>query len=436
MTFPMPPPNPPPDAAGQKPTRVRYGVILFSITLAILAYIDRASIGMAAPAIRKDLNLDTVQMGWVFFAFALAYALLEIPGGWMGDWMGPKKVLVRIVLWWSFFTVATGWAWNYVSLLVIRFLFGMGEAGCFPNLTKAMTIWLPQRERVRAQGIMWTFARWGGAFTPPLMALVFQYMSWRWAFGLFGIIGLIWCAVFLALFKDNPREHKGVNAAELALIEDSGKIVTGHAHVPWGKLVSSRTVWMLWLQYFLVSYPFYFYLTWLPTYLMEGRHLNIAQASRFAIFPLLFAGAGCLVSGMLSARVARWTGSVSLARRVLGTTGFLVAGVFVLLHIQIQTPLLAMLALGVATFFHDLTTPGAWGACMDVGGKFAGTLSGSMNMMGNFGSMLSPIAMGYILRYTGNNWNICLYSVAAAYLLGTFCWPLMDPVTPLEDQKR
>ena len=434
MTFPMSASSLPPDAAGQRPTRVRYGVILFSITLAILAYIDRACISMAAPIISKDLHLDTVQMGWVFFIFALAYALLEVPGGWMGDWLGPKKMLVRIVLWWSFFTAATGWAWSYVSLLVTRFLFGMGEAGCFPNLAKAMTIWLPQPERVRAQGLMWTFARWGGAFTPPLMALAFQYVSWRRAFGLFGIIGVVWCAVFLVLFKDNPREHKGVNAAELALIEGSGRITSGHPHVPWWKLVSSRTVWMLWVQYFLISYPFYFYLTWLPTYLMKGRQLNFEQASRFAIFPLLFAGAGCLVSGMISARVARWTGSVSRARRALGTAGFFVAGLFVLLHIQIQAPFLAMLALGIATFFHDLTTPGAWGACMDVGGKYAGTLSGSMNMMGNFGSMLSPVAIGYILKYTGNNWNICLYSVAAAYLLGTFCWPLMDPVTPLEDQ--
>ena len=388
---------------------------------------------MAAPTISKDLHLDKVQMGWVFFIFALAYALLEIPGGWMGDWLGPKKVIVRIVLWWSFFTAATGWAWSFVSLLVIRFLFGVGEAGCFPNLTKAMTIWLPQRERVRAQGIMWAFARWAGAFTSPLMLLAFQYVSWRWAFGLFGIIGLIWCAIFLFLFKDNPREHKGVNAAELALIEESGKIPSIHAQVPWWKLVSSPTVWMLWLQYFLVSYPFYFYLTWLPTYLMEGRHLNTAQIAFFAPFPLLFAGAGCLLSGMISARVARWTGSVSRARRVLGTVGFFVAGLFVLLHIQIQAPLLAMLALGVATFFHDLTTPGAWGACMDVGGKYAGTLSGSMNMMGNFGSMLSPLAMGYIQKQTGNNWSICLYTVAAAYLLGTFCWPLMDPVSPRED---
>jgi MFS family permease len=354
----------------------------------------------------------------------------------MGDWLGPKKVIVRIVLWWSFFTVATGWAWNFTSLLVIRFLFGTGEAGCFPNLTKAMTIWLPQRERVRAQGVMWAFARWGGAFTPPLMALAFQYMSWRWAFGLFGIIGLIWCAIFLVLFKDNPREHKGVNAAELALIEGSGKIASGHAQVPWGRLVSSPTVWMLWLQYFLVSYPFYFYLGFFPTYLKESRGLNLEQTAFFAMFPLLFAGAGCLVSGMISARVARWTGSVSRARRGLGVVGFFVAGLFVLLHIQIQTPLLAMLALGVATFFHDLTTPGAWGACMDVGGQYAGSLSGSMNMMGNFGSMLSPLAMGYILKYSGNNWNICLYTVAAAYLLGTFCWPLMDPVSPLEDQKR
>ena len=436
MTFPMSASNPPSSTAGQKPTRVRNGVILFAISLAILAYIDRACISMAAPLISKDLHLDKLQMSWVFFVFALAYALFGVPGGWLGDRLGPKKVIIMTVLWWSAFTAATGRAWSFVSLVVIRFVFGTGEAGCFPCLTKAMTIWLPQRERVRAQGIMWTFARWGGAFTPPLMALAFKYMSWRWAFGLFGFIGVIWCAIFLVLFKNNPREHKGVNAAELALIEGSGKIASSNATVPWGRLVTSPTVWMLWVQYFLISYPFYFYLTWLPTYLIEGRHMEFNQASRFAIFPLLFAGAGSLVSGVLSARLAQWLGSVSLARRVLGTTGFCVAGFFVLIHIQIEAPLLAMLALGVATFFHDLTTPGAWGACMDVGGSYAGTLSGSMNAMGNLGSMVSPVAIGYILKYSGNNWSFCLYSVAAAYLLGTLCWPWMDPVTALDDRRR
>jgi len=427
--------QPVPDNA-PRPTRTRYWVILFSVTLAVLAYIDRACISMAAPFMRKDMNLSAVEMGYVFSAFAFAYALFEIPGGWMGDWLGPKRVLIRIVLWWSAFTALTGRAWNLSSLVVIRFLFGIGEAGCFPNLTKAMTIWLPQRERVKAQGIMWMFARWGGAFTPPLMFLVITQLSWRWAFVLFGSLGLVWCAFFLVLFKDNPRDHKRVNAAELALLEGSERIVSGHANVPWSRLISSPTVWMLWVQYFLISYPFYFYLTWLPTYLIEGLHMNTQQASRFAMFPLLFAGAGSLVSGMISARVARWTGSVSAARRALGMIGFFTAGLFILLHIQIQEAWLAMLVMGFATFFHDLTTPGAWGACMDVGGKFAGTLSGSMNMMGNFGSLASPIAMGYILKYTNNNWTWCLYSVAAAYLLGTLCWPLMDPVTPLEEQGK
>jgi len=432
MSDPQSPNNP----NTEKPTRVRYWVILFSVTLAVLAYIDRACISMAAPFIRRDLNFTAVEMGYVFSAFALAYALFEIPGGWMGDWLGPKRVLIRIVLWWSAFTALTGRAWNLTSMVVIRFLFGAGEAGCFPNLTKAMTIWLPQRERVKAQGIMWTFARWGGAFTPPLMLLVINQVGWRWAFVLFGLLGVVWCVFFVVLFKDNPREHKRVNAAELALLEGSEKISVGHARVPWGRLISSPTVWMLWAQYFLISYPFYFYLTWLPTYLMEGLHMDPVRASRFAVFPLLFAGTGSLVSGLLSAKVAEWTGSVSLARRLLGMIGFFTAGILVLVHIQIKEAWLAMLALGVATFFHDVTTPGAWGACMDVGGKYAGTLSGSMNMFGNFGSLASPIAMGYILRYTNNNWTYCLYSVAAAYLLGTLAWPFMDPVTPLEQRRK
>ncbi|MEN6607270.1 MAG: MFS transporter, partial [Bryobacteraceae bacterium] len=201
--------------AVQKATRARYWVIVFAVTLSILAYIDRVSISMAASSMMRDLGLSKVQMGLVFSAFALAYSMFEIPSGWMGDWLGPKRVLVRIVLWWSAFTAATGWAWNMASLCIVRFLFGAGEAGCFPNLTKAFTIWLPQHERVRAQGIMWTFARWGGAFTPPLVVIVFDYMSWRGAFNTFGALGLVWCIFFFRWFKDNPRDHKSVNAAEI-----------------------------------------------------------------------------------------------------------------------------------------------------------------------------------------------------------------------------
>ena len=182
----MPPPLPKDpasrnaDAIGSsRPTRARYWVIAFAVALAIIQYIDRVCISQAAPLISRDLSLNKWQMGWVFSAFTLAYALFEIPAGYLGDRIGPRKVLLRIVLWWSFFTVATGWVWNWTSLLVTRFLFGAGEAGAFPNLTKAFHRWLPQHERTRAQGVMWMSARLGGAFTPGLVFLCLQYVTWR-----------------------------------------------------------------------------------------------------------------------------------------------------------------------------------------------------------------------------------------------------------------
>src|SRR5688500_5592981 len=182
--------------AAQRPSRTRYWVIVFAITLAVIQYIDRVCISQAAPSIQRDLRLDDVQMGWVFSAFTLAYALFEIPGGYLGDKIGPRKVLMRIVIWWSFFTAATGWVKNWFSLVVIRFLFGAGEAGCFPNLTKAFNRWLPARERTRAQGIMWMSARWGGALTPALVFYCLQFMHWRTSFMVFGALGIVWAIIF------------------------------------------------------------------------------------------------------------------------------------------------------------------------------------------------------------------------------------------------
>ncbi len=418
----------------QTPTRARYWVIFFAVTLAILAYIDRVCISMAMPDMAKDLTLDKVQQGRIFSAFAIAYAIFEIPGGWLGDWMGPRKVLMRIVLWWSAFTAITGAAVNFSGLWVIRFLFGAGEAGCFPNLTKAFTTWLPAVERVRAQGIMWMFARWGGAFTPPLVILVFRYMSWRMAFVTFGGLGLFWAFFFFRWFRDNPRDHKAPNAAELALLEGADKMASGHGDVPWGRFLRSRTVWLLWAQYFLLSFPWYFYITWLPTYLKEGRHLDAGTAAKYAIFPLLFGGMGSFACGFLSNRVTLITGDVKTTRRLMAFLGFLGASIMLVVSIQTADPLYAMLFMGCASFFNDLVMPGAWGACMDVGGKYAGTLSGSMNMMGNMAGFVAPQVGGYILQSYNNDWNLFLYVMAGVYLAGTLCWPFIDPVTPLDSE--
>src|SRR6266705_1529365 len=221
-----------PKIRAPRPTRARHRILVFAATLAIITYIDRVCISQAAPGIQHDLGLTKVQMGWAFAAFAWAYALFEIPGGWLGDKIGPRKVLMRVVVWWSFFTAATGWAWNLVSLLVTRFLFGAGEAGCFPNLAKMFTNWLPRDERSRAVGVMWLSARWGGAFTPLLVVWVFSLMSWRHAFELFGGIGIVWAIWFYVWFRDKPRDHKSVNPGEFELLQETQQNCAGHADIP------------------------------------------------------------------------------------------------------------------------------------------------------------------------------------------------------------
>ncbi len=413
-------------------TRVRSRVLLYAVTLAVITYIDRVCISQAEAAISRDFHLTPTQMGYVFAVFTWSYALLEIPGGWLGDRFGARSVLTRIVLWWSFFTAATGWAWSYTSLLVTRGLFGAGEAGCFPNITRALKTWLPADERVRAQGIVWLSARWGGAFTPLLVVVILNYVSWRVAFGMFGALGVAWAYFFRRWYRDNPRDNPQVNAAELARIGPGDGAGGDHHRVPWRVFLTSRTVWLLWLQYAFLSYGWWFYITWLPKYLRDARGLDIKKGALLAMLPLFLGGIGCLVAGSFGTRLARWMGSMARARRLLACVGFAGASLLLLVSVRLADPFWAMLAMGMASFSNDLTMPGSWAACMDVGGRHAGTLSGSMNMMGNLGGSIAPIATGAILQATNNNWAMTFYVSAALYSLGVVAWLFIDPVTPLK----
>ncbi len=416
----------------ERATRVRYWVVVFAIALAVITYIDRVCISFAAPSISQELGLTSVQMGWAFTAFGWAYALFEVPGGFLGDWMGPRRVLMRIVLWWSFFTAATGWVGNFVTLVITRFLFGAGEAGCFPNLTKAFTTWLPEEERVRAQGAMWLSARWGGAFTPLLVAAVMQWVGWRHAFEIFGCLGVVWAIMFYLWYRDDPLENPKLNAAERDLVRSSAKLAAGHVPVPWDRFLRSRQVWMLCWQYFCLSYGWYFYITWLPTYLQKGRHLTIPNSAVLGIVPLFFGGLGNPASVVAGGILQRRLQNVALTRRILACIGFTGAAGFLVLSTTMADATMAVLAIGLASFFNDLVMPGAWASAMDIGGKHAGTLSGAMNMWGNIGGAISPLAIGYILSWTGNNWNLTFYLSAVIYLLGIVCWLFLDPVTPIE----
>jgi MFS family permease len=409
-------------------------VLFFAVTLAIITYVDRVCISQAAPAMQAELGLTKIQMGYAFTAFGWAYALFEIPGGWLGDRIGPRKVLMRVVGMWSIFTVATGWAWNLWSLVVSRFFFGMGEAGCFPNITKAFANWFPAAERVKAQGILWLSARWGGAFTPLLVGWMLASggagkfglgLHYRWVFVIFGLLGVVWALSFYRWFRDFPKDHPSVSAAELAVIGETQH--RGDHSMPWGKLLASRTVWMLWAQYFFMSYAWYFYITWFPTYLKEQfTSMSDMQRALLACVPLFFGGIGSILAGLISARLDVWLGSIARTRRWLGVLGMGAAGILLLISMQLQTPVASVFAIGLAALCSDLAMPGAWGACMDVGGRHTGALSGSMNMMGQVGGAIAPMAVPLVLAATNNNWNINMGFFALSYFLGAICWGFIN----------
>jgi ACS family glucarate transporter-like MFS transporter len=404
-----------------KPSRARYSVVGLAIGLAILSYIQRVAISQAAGPIARDLHLHKAQLGLVFGAFGLSYALFEIPAGLLGDRLGVRRVLLRIVLAWSAFTALTGAAWSLSSLCVIRFLFGAGEAGCFPNLTRMLSVWLPARERVTAQSLMWAASRWGGAATPPLALAGIALFGWRWAFVAFAALGVIWCAFFFFWFKDDPAQHLGVNAAERELLEAS-RVLTRHRDQDrkqgWVSLLLTLQVFFLVLQYFCFSFVWYFYVTWLPTYLREARGQTAGHAAALSVLPLLFGGFGSLATGLAPAR---------LPRRAIAFCGFLGTAILLAVFTHVQAVLPAMLCMGVASFCSDLTMPISWNACVEIGGAYTATVAAAMNMLGNLAGFVAPVVGGLILQRTGGNWNPLIYLMAGAATVSALCWLYLDP---------
>jgi ACS family glucarate transporter-like MFS transporter len=415
----------------ERPSRVRYWVIFFAVTLSVITYIDRVALSLSRAQVAQDLHLNDKQMGLAFGAFALAYALFEIPSGWMGDKWGPRRVLMRIVIWWSAFTALTGLTFNFISLYVTQLLFGAGEAGCYPNITRAFSNWLPRSDRVRAQGLLWMSGRWGGAVTPVLMAMLFHYVSWRIAFCMFGLLGAVWAFAFYFWFRDNPRDKPGVNQGELDLLKYN-IMPSAHGSVPWDKFATSKTVWLLCGQYFALSFPWYFLITWAPTFIDERFHVNVNNSILLKSLPLFMGGVGSLFSGLISAPLTRLTGNINKTRKILGCVGFSGACLSLVLASYLREPWFAVSAVAFSSFCNDLVMPTAWGTVMDVAGGYSGTLSGTMNMMGNLGGALYGPVAGMVLQLSHHDWDAVLLMGAAVYTTGVFMWLAMDPSTPID----
>jgi sugar phosphate permease len=422
---------------GAPPSRARQVLLLFALTLAALHYLTRVCLSQSQSLISDDLGLTKKQMGLAMTAFGVAYGLFEVPCGWLGDRLGPRRVLTWVVAWWSVFTVATGWAGGLVSLVLLRFGFGAGVAGCFPNLTKAFSTWFKGADRTRVQSLTWVAARWSGAFTPLVVVAVLEWATWRQSFLVFGSLGFVWALFFYRWFRDRPAEHAGVNAGERELLADdtAASVQTSRAGVPWGRLLRNRSVWLLCLQYACLSYGFWFYITWLPTYIRE--QFGMAEAARYvaallAAPPLFLAGVSCWLTGWITPRLVRHFADVARVRRGLGMAGCTLACAMVLLSVRLRHPALAMAAMGFSCFGNDMAMPGSWAGCMDMGGRFAGTLSGLMNTWGCFGGLLAPATIPYLLAAAANHWSVVIQVIAGGYFIGALCWLGIDPVTPLE----
>ena len=418
-------------APGIQPTRVRHRVVALLVLLAMVTYLDRACLGKLAPEIMRDLHLSLVQMSAVFSAFALAYALFEIPTAWWADRRGPRSVLTRIVLAWSLFTLATAGAFNQASLVVARFLFGAGEAGAWPCAARTFSRWVPRRERGTAQGVFFAGAYLSGGVTPALVVLLMGWLPWRGILVCFSVAGILWVAAWRTWFRDDPAEDPAVNAAELRLITAGRPAVApvpaGRAY--WHRLLRDRNLAALCLMYVPNSVTFYFCITWLPTYLHERHGFDAAALGFVSGLPLLLSIGTQFLGGVLTDRLtARW--GLRAGRRIPGLVGYLAAAGAVTAAALVTAPVTAAVLIALATAACMLTTAAAWSTCVDIGREHSAVVSATMNTAGQVGSIASPLVVAYSVQWFGN-WNLPLYLLGGLFLLGAACWLIVDPEKPV-----
>jgi MFS transporter, ACS family, glucarate transporter len=414
-------------------SRVRFRVLRLAFFLAIVTYLDRVCISVATPFIMQDLGLTLVQMSTVFGAFTLAYSLFEVPSGWLGDVIGPRRVLTRIVLWWSAFTMLTGAAQGLRSLVAIRFLFGAGEAGAFPNAVRSFSQWFPARERGMANGVLFLGSRLGGAITAPIALLLIQQWGWRISFVIFGAFGIVWAIVWYRSYRDRPSEHPDVDREELAWIEqdrpatpDSQRPTPDAAEpTPWRRLLTSPNLYAICAMYFTFGYGLYFYFTWLPTYLIRELQFSLVAGGFFSSLPFLLAGAANITGGWCTDALARTRG-LHTARVSLGSTAFAVCAALILASLLVPAPVAKALLLALALASADFALSACWAVCLDVAPHHAGVVTGFMNTFGNLGGLIGPMVVGLMVDRLGS-WTLPLYVTAGVYAVGALAWLTIDP---------
>jgi MFS family permease len=433
-----------------RPTRVRYGVLAFLATMTFILYLDRSCINQAAPVIKKDLGISETQKGFIFGAFTLAYALFEIPAGRWGDRYGSRRIVTRIVLWWSFFTALTGAALGFGSLLVIRFLFGAGEAGALPNSARILRHWFPDSSRGRAQGIVTTMMLLGGAASYTVSQWLIDFVGWRWSFAVFAFVGVGWAFAFYAWFRDDPTEHPDVNRAERELILGDGKygraksaIHDVHGPIPWDRVARCANIWLLSGVMMTMAAMSELLNSWYPTYLQEARGASQDMSGRLTSLVLFPGALAAFFGGWLTDWLVRTTGSRRWGRTAQAIAGAGISAFGIIASVWTDSTVLASAFIALVAFGVQLQLPSWWASATQVSGRHLGALFGLMNMMGGVGRMLSQLFVGSFADwrrsqgFTGRaQWDPSLYLYVGIALVGMVLWALINPERTVDDDQN
>lgn len=403
----------------------RYQVLAVLSVLSMITFLDRIALSSASGSIMKDLNLSTIQWGWILGIFTIAYGAFEIPTGWLGDKMGGKKVLIRVVLWWSLFTILTGFSTGFIMLLFVRFLFGVGEAGAYPNISIVLSKWFPVLERGRAQSLIWGASRIGAALTPFVVLPLQQKYSWHIPFYVLGIAGILWTVFWIFWHKEEPGECNDIKAEELAYIVQNRDLPENGHSIDTGfwKMFQHRNLWYLLAMYFCYAIGAYFFQSWFHTYLEKGRLIPKDELMWASSLPYVLAAIGCIVGGLISDKACRRYGK-KWGRRIVPMVGLFISGICLIGASLVSDNLTAIIALGIGMACMDVTAPVAWAVSMDMGGHKSGSVSGSMNTAGLTGAYLSTVLFGYMANAFG--YNLPLMLIGVIVLIGAFIWLKID----------
>ncbi len=410
---------------------VRYRMVFGTFILAMIVLFDRILISVAKDPVASDLGLSDKQMGWVLSIFALGYALFQTPSGYLADKFGARKVLTAVVSLWSIFTALTGAVYNFIALIIVRFLFGVGEAGAFPSMARAVFNWIPVKERGLVHGINFSGGRIGAAIALPIVAWLIDFTSWRMSFVILGAIGVLWALIWYWWYRDLPENHISVGENELKIIkENTQNKNTDKQPLSFKKLFKSKAMWLMMGQYFSSNFTFFFCLTWLFPHLKAKYNLDMVEAGFYSSAPLLFGALGNWVSGWLVDTIYK-KGKWNLSRKLPAIIGFSLAAIGIIASIYMKEVTGAVIFISLAVFGADMTLSPSWSACLDIGKEHSGTVSGTMNMAGNLGSFFTALAFPYMIAFTGSNTPF-FFLAAVLNLLAIPMWLAIKPKEPLQ----